>query len=64
MQSSSFKIGMNETALGTGVPYWIKVKNNCGCIYFQGSLTILSGPDGEDGGAAPSGVGVPAEHSF
>ena len=64
MQSSSFKIGMNETALGTGVPYWIKVKNNCGCIYFQGSLTILSGPDGEDGGTAPGGVGVPAEHSF
>ena len=26
MQSPGFKIGMNETALGTGVPYWIKVK--------------------------------------
>ena len=25
MQSPGFKIGMNETALGTGVPYWIKV---------------------------------------
>ena len=25
MQSPDFKIGMNETALGTGVPYWIKV---------------------------------------
>ena len=25
MQSPAFKIGMNETALGTGVPYWIKV---------------------------------------
>jgi len=24
MQSPGFKIGMNETALGTGVPYWIK----------------------------------------
>lgn len=24
MQSPAFKIGMNETALGTGVPYWIK----------------------------------------
>lgn len=24
MQAPDFKIGMNETALGTGVPYWIK----------------------------------------
>ena len=64
MQSPGFKIGMNETALGTGVPYWIKVN----IVLFPGSFSRdfcenpLKGPDGEDGGTASGRAGFPAQH--
>ena len=71
MQSPGFKIGMNETALGTGVPYWIKGWTVVVKVfwlaflffYFLGFLTFYSpGSDGEDGGAASGRAGLPAEH--
>ena len=64
MQSPGFKIGMNETALGTGVPYWIKVNIALLKESFLGDFceNRLKGPDGEDGGTASGGAGFSAQH--